>query len=44
VITGDEVDALLFDVLGTVVDEAGSTRAELACPPISGFTVNGEKI
>jgi hypothetical protein len=30
VITGDEVDALLFDVLGTVVDEAGSMRAELA--------------
>ena len=26
----DEVDTLLFDVLGTVVDEAGSMRAELA--------------
>jgi 2-haloacid dehalogenase len=30
VITADEVDTLLFDVLGTVVDEAGSMRAELA--------------
>jgi 2-haloacid dehalogenase len=30
VITADEVDVLLFDVLGTVVDEAGSMRAELA--------------
>src|SRR6266487_264232 len=30
VITGDEVDTLLFDVLGTVVDEAGSMRAEVA--------------
>ena len=29
-ITGDDVDTLLFDVLGTVVDEAGSMRAELA--------------
>jgi 2-haloacid dehalogenase len=26
----DEVDTLLFDVLGTVVDEAGSMRADLA--------------
>jgi phosphoglycolate phosphatase-like HAD superfamily hydrolase len=25
-----DVDTLLFDVLGTVVDEAGSMRAELA--------------
>jgi 2-haloacid dehalogenase len=30
VIAADEVDTLLFDVLGTVVDEAGSMRAELA--------------
>jgi 2-haloacid dehalogenase len=30
VITADDVDTLLFDVLGTVVDEAGSMRAELA--------------
>jgi 2-haloacid dehalogenase len=30
VITGDDVDTLLFDILGTVVDEAGSMRAELA--------------
>jgi 2-haloacid dehalogenase len=30
VITADDVDILLFDVLGTVVDEAGSMRAELA--------------
>jgi 2-haloacid dehalogenase len=30
VITADEIDVLLFDVLGTVVDEAGSMRAELA--------------
>jgi hypothetical protein len=30
VITADDVEALLFDVLGTVVDEAGSMRAELA--------------
>ena len=29
-ITADEIDTLLFDVLGTVVDEAGSMRAELA--------------
>lgn len=29
VITGDDVGILLFDVLGTVVDEAGSMRAEL---------------
>lgn len=29
-ITGNDVDTLLFDVLGTVVDEAGSMRAELA--------------
>jgi phosphoglycolate phosphatase-like HAD superfamily hydrolase len=30
VVTADDVDTLLFDVLGTVVDEAGSMRAELA--------------
>jgi hypothetical protein len=30
VISADDVDILLFDVLGTVVDEAGSMRAELA--------------
>jgi 2-haloacid dehalogenase len=30
VITADDIDTLLFDVLGTVVDEAGSIRAELA--------------
>jgi 2-haloacid dehalogenase len=30
VITADDVDVLLFDVLGTVVDEAGSMRDELA--------------
>jgi 2-haloacid dehalogenase len=30
VITADAIDTLLFDVLGTVVDEAGSMRAELA--------------
>ncbi len=30
VITADDVETLLFDVLGTVVDEAGSMRAELA--------------
>jgi 2-haloacid dehalogenase len=30
VISADDVDTLLFDVLGTVVDEAGSMRAELA--------------
>jgi len=30
VTAADEVDTLLFDVLGTVVDEAGSMRAELA--------------
>jgi 2-haloacid dehalogenase len=30
VIIADEVDVLLFDVLGTVVDEAGSMRTELA--------------
>ncbi|MGH3216538.1 MAG: haloacid dehalogenase type II [Trebonia sp.] len=30
VVTADEIDTLLFDVLGTVVDEAGSMRAELA--------------
>jgi 2-haloacid dehalogenase len=29
-ITADDIDTLLFDVLGTVVDEAGSIRAELA--------------
>jgi 2-haloacid dehalogenase len=29
-ITDDDVDTLLFDILGTVVDEAGSMRAELA--------------
>ncbi len=29
-ITADDVDTLLFDVLGTGVDEAGSMRAELA--------------
>lgn len=29
-ISSDDVDTLLFDVLGTVVDEAGSMRAELA--------------
>ena len=29
-ITADDVETLLFDVLGTVVDEAGSMRAELA--------------
>lgn len=29
-ITAEDVDVLLFDVLGTVVDEAGSMRAELA--------------
>jgi hypothetical protein len=29
VITADDVETLLFDVLGTVVDEAGSMRAEL---------------
>ena len=29
-ISADGVDTLLFDVLGTVVDEAGSMRAELA--------------
>ena len=28
-INADEIDTLLFDVLGTVVDEAGSMRAEL---------------
>jgi 2-haloacid dehalogenase len=28
--TADDIDTLLFDVLGTVVDEAGSVRAELA--------------
>ncbi|MGH8961589.1 MAG: haloacid dehalogenase type II [Jatrophihabitantaceae bacterium] len=28
-VTADDVDLLLFDVLGTVVDEAGSIRAEL---------------
>jgi 2-haloacid dehalogenase len=30
VISPDDVDTLLFDVLGTVVDEAGSMHAELA--------------
>jgi 2-haloacid dehalogenase len=30
VITADDIQTLLFDVLGTVVDEAGSMRAELA--------------
>jgi 2-haloacid dehalogenase len=30
VITADDVETLVFDVLGTVVDEAGSMRAELA--------------
>ena len=29
-VMGTEVDTLLFDVLGTVVDEAGTVRAELA--------------
>ena len=29
-ITADDVDTLLFDVLGTVVDETGSVRAEVA--------------
>ena len=29
-ISADDVDTLLFDVLGTVADEAGSMRAELA--------------
>jgi 2-haloacid dehalogenase len=29
VINADEIDTLLFDILGTVVDEAGSMRAEL---------------
>jgi 2-haloacid dehalogenase len=29
VINADEIDTLLFDTLGTVVDEAGSMRAEL---------------
>jgi 2-haloacid dehalogenase len=29
-IDADDVDTLVFDVLGTVVDEAGSMRAELA--------------
>jgi 2-haloacid dehalogenase len=29
-VTADDVDTLLFDVLGTMVDEAGSMRAELA--------------
>jgi hypothetical protein len=29
VISADDVETLLFDVLGTVVDEAGSMRAEL---------------
>jgi hypothetical protein len=28
VITADDVETLVFDVLGTVVDEAGSMRAE----------------
>ena len=28
-INADEIDTLLFDILGTVVDEAGSMRAEL---------------
>jgi 2-haloacid dehalogenase len=30
VINSDDIDTLVFDVLGTVVDEAGSMRAELA--------------
>jgi 2-haloacid dehalogenase len=30
VITADDVETLVFDVLGTVVDEAGSMRADLA--------------
>jgi hypothetical protein len=30
VINADEIDTLLFDILGTVVDEARSMRAELA--------------
>jgi 2-haloacid dehalogenase len=30
VITADDVETLLFDVLGTVVDETGSMRSELA--------------
>jgi 2-haloacid dehalogenase len=29
-ITADDIDTLLFDVLGTVVDEAGSMQAEVA--------------
>jgi 2-haloacid dehalogenase len=29
-ISADDIDVLVFDVLGTVVDEAGSMRAELA--------------
>jgi 2-haloacid dehalogenase len=29
VINADDIDTLLFDILGTVVDEAGSMRAEL---------------
>ena len=28
-INSDDLDTLVFDVLGTVVDEAGSMRAEL---------------
>jgi hypothetical protein len=30
VVGADDIDTLVFDVLGTVVDEAGSMRAELA--------------
>jgi hypothetical protein len=29
-ITADDIDTLLFDALGTVVDEAGSMQAEVA--------------
>ena len=29
----EDIQTLLFDVLGTVVDEAGSMRAELAAAP-----------
>ncbi len=32
VIAAEDIETLLFDVLGTVVDEAGSMRAELAAP------------
>lgn len=36
-ITGDDVDVLLFDVLGTVVDEAGSMRAELGAALVAAL-------